>query len=84
VNSYRGLPYPKQDLALIKNTSLGGRLKLQLRFEAFNVWNWHIFGSSGTWGDLAFNTDLASPEFGQWDGTVTNPRYIQVAARLEF
>jgi hypothetical protein len=84
VTSYRGFGYHNQDLSLIKNTHLGGKMNLQLRIEAFNLWNWHIFGSSGEWGNGAFNNDLASPDFGKWTGGVSNPRNIQVAARIEF
>jgi hypothetical protein len=84
VTSTRGFGYHNQDITFVKNTALGRGVNLQLRIEAFNVWNWHMFTHSGQWGGAAFNTDLASPEFGQWNGTVTNPRNIQVAARLEF
>jgi hypothetical protein len=59
-------------------------LRLQLRIEAFNLWNWHIFGGSGEWGNAAFNPDIASPDFGQWNGSVSNPRVVQLAARIEF
>jgi hypothetical protein len=85
VTSYRGPSYRNQDLSLIKNTSLGGRMNLQLRIEAFNLWNWHVFSGGGFSGSgAAFTTDLASPDFGKWNGTVSSPRNIQVAARLEF
>jgi hypothetical protein len=85
VTDLRSFAYKNQDLTLVKNTSLGGRVNLQLRFEAFNLWNWHIFNASGSINQVsAFNTDLASPEFGQWSGAVSNPRNIQIAARLEF
>jgi hypothetical protein len=84
VTHYRGFAFRNQDLSLVKNTSVGGRINLQFRVEAFNVWNWHVFGASGTWGGSAFNTDLASPDFGKWNGTVTNPRNVQLAVRLEF
>jgi carboxypeptidase family protein len=84
VTAYRGFAFRNQDLSLVKNTSLGGRMNLQLRLEAFNVWNWHVFGSSGEWGNGAFNNDLASPDFGQWNGGVSNPRNVQLAVRLEF
>lgn len=84
VTNLRGFSYRNQDITLVKNTNLGGRVNLQLRIEAFNVWNWHIFGGSGQWGFSAFNNDLASPDFGKWTGGVTNPRNVQVAARLEF
>ena len=32
----------------------------------------------------AFNTDVASADFGMWNGSVTAPRVIQLAARIEF
>jgi hypothetical protein len=38
----------------------------------------------GQWGGLAFNNDIASPNFGQWNGSVTEPRTMQVAVRFEF
>jgi hypothetical protein len=84
VTSFRGFGYHNQDLSLVKNTSLGGRTNQQFRIEAFNLWNWHMFNSSGEWGGLAFTNDLASPDFGKWNGSVTNPRNVQVAIRFEF
>jgi hypothetical protein len=88
VTNIRGFGYHNQDLSLIKNTSLGGKVNLQLRIEAFNIWNWHMFTGSGNLEEeantLAFTTDLASPDFGNWTGVVTNPRNIQLAVRLEF
>ena len=89
ITSYRGPGFRNQDLSLIKNTSLGGRMNLQLRIEAFNLWNWHVFtGCGGTdcfSGDTsAFTADLANPDFGKWNGRVTDPRHIQLAVRLEF
>ncbi len=85
ISSLRGFSYRNQDLSLIKNTKIGGRMNLQLRVEAFNVWNWHVFGWSGDInGGPAFDTDLASPSFGSWTGGVSDPRVVQVAARFEF
>jgi hypothetical protein len=86
ITSYRGQSYRNQDLSLIKNTRIGGRVTLQLRISAFNLWNWHSFTTStiGSWGGSAFDTDISSPEFGQWNGAVSNPRNIQLAARLQF
>ena len=49
------------------------------------MWNWHNWnGGSTTWGNNAFNTDIASADFGMWNGSVTAPRVIQLAARIEF
>ncbi len=76
--------YHNQDLSLIKNTRMGGGTNVQFRFEVFNLWNWHIFSDPGEWGGLAFNNDLASPDFGKWTGAVTDPRTMQLAVRFEF
>ena len=59
-------------------------MSFQLRAEFFNVWNQHIFTADGQFGSMAYTNDLASPEFGLWNGSVTTPRNIQVGARLEF
>jgi len=80
----RGFAYRNQDLSFIKNTALPGGINLQLSVALFNAWNWHMFNASGEFGSAAFNTDLSSPDFGQWNGSVTDPRTIQVAARLQF
>ncbi len=82
--SLRAFGYHNQDLSLIKNTRMPGGTNLQIRFEVFNLWNWHMFTNPGQWGGLAFNNDLASPDFGRWNGSVTDPRTMQLAARFEF
>jgi len=84
VTGYRGQSYRNMDVSLIKNTRLGRGVDLQLRLSAFNVFNWHVFNPSGEWGDAAFTTDISSPDFGLWNGAVTNPRNIQLSARLQF
>jgi hypothetical protein len=80
----RGFGYHNQDLSFIKNTKLPGNTNLQVRIEAFNVWNWHVFSNSGAFGGLAFVNDLASPDFGKSNGTVTDSRSVQLAVRFEF
>ena len=80
----RSFGYHNQDLSLIKNTRFSGGTNLQIRFEIFNLWNWHMFTNPGQWGGLAFTNDLASPDFGKWNGSVTEPRTMQLAARFEF
>ncbi len=83
----RGFSYRNQDLSLVKNTRLPGGNNLQFRLEIFNLWNWHVFGARGTiMGAItdAFDLDLASPTFGNWKGGVSDPRNIQLAARIEF
>ena len=85
ITDIRAFGYRNQDLSLIKNTKLFKDVNLQIRVEAFNIWNWHNFTVAGNTGNgQAFNTDIASPDFGKWTGSVTDPRVVQVAARLEF
>ncbi|HVO09113.1 MAG TPA: carboxypeptidase regulatory-like domain-containing protein [Vicinamibacteria bacterium] len=85
ITTYRGFGYRNQDLSLFKTTKLYKDVNLQLRLEAFNIWNWHNFTNSGNTGNgQAFNTDIASPNFGQWSGNVTAPRVLQVSARFQF
>jgi len=82
--SIRGFSYQNQDLTFLKNTRFGGGTNLQLRFEVFNLWNWHTFSADGEWGNQAFNNDVASPDFGKWTGGVTQPRILQLGVRFEF
>jgi hypothetical protein len=82
--SVRTFGYHNQDLSFIKNTRLAGSTNVSVRFEIFNLWNWHMFSNPGEWGGLAFNNDLSSPDFGKWNGSVTEPRTMQIAARFEF
>jgi hypothetical protein len=85
ISNLRGPGFHNQDLSLIKNTKLTERVGLQFRASFFNVWNWHIFAcTTRCFGDTAFNTDVASPAFGQWDGSVSDPRRIQFAMQLLF
>ena len=48
VTDVRGFSYKNQDLTLVKNTKLWKDVNLQLRVEAFNVWNWHDFIAPGS------------------------------------
>jgi hypothetical protein len=82
--SIRGFGYKNQDLTLTKNTRMPGSTNLQLRFEMFNMWNWHSFTADGEWGNQAFNTDISNSNFGTWNGSVTEPRTLQLSLRFEF
>jgi hypothetical protein len=83
--SVRVAGYKNQDLSFIKNTRMAGNTNLQLRFEVFNLWNWHTLeNGGGEWGGLAFVNDVASPDFGKWNGNVSDPRTMQLAVRFEF
>ena len=71
------------DSALLKNTSITERAKLQLRFEFFNLFNHTQFGQPG-------NSIAAPGTFGLSTSTLTRPdgttsaRQIQVAAKFIF
>jgi hypothetical protein len=87
VSNVRGFGYHNQDFALVKNTRITERVNFQLPAEFFNLWNWHIFEQQGnefTTNPSAFNTNVASPGFGTWNGSVTAPRNIQIAGRITF
>jgi hypothetical protein len=78
------------DLGIQKIFHMTERATFQLRGDAFNVANAHHFNQVGVslqgngLGGAAFTTDIASPGFGSWNGTVTQPRSIQVSGRISF
>ena len=76
VSNLRGYGTKNQDLMISKNIAITERFVFQLRAEAFNLWNNHQF--------RGFVTDLASPNFGLWDGTVSQPRNVQLGGRFTF
>ncbi len=76
VTNLRGFGTKNQDLLLSKTFPITERIGFQVRAEAFNLWNYHIF--------RGFDTDVASPTFGFWNGAVSNPRNVQVGARVMF
>jgi hypothetical protein len=61
-NSLRGNPYFDVDARLAKNIKLGERAKLQLVFQAFNLFNHANYGNnfSGTTNSLSFIKDLTT------------------------
>ena len=84
VQNIRLYGYSNSNLSIYKDTRLAEQVNFQLRFEIFNLWNQHYFSTSGACCEQAFDTDISSPAFGMWNGAVSNPRNIQVAARIEF
>jgi hypothetical protein len=67
-----------------KNVRLTGRVGLQFRGEFFNLWNWHIFSvtNGGNYSCSAFDTDVSSPTFGVWSGSLSVPRNIQLGMKM--
>ena len=90
VQNFRQPGYSDLDIGLQKTINITERFKFQLRGDAFNIFNQHHFNNVGTFllsggtGGSAFNTDVASPDFGKWNGVVTSPRNIQVSGRISF
>jgi hypothetical protein len=87
VTNLRGPTFKNQDFSIIKNTRVREKVNFQIRAEFFNMWNWHYFIDAGGFnigGNFPFDTNIASPNFGRWTGGVSNPRTIQLGARIEF
>lgn len=69
------------DSSINKNTQITERIRVQLRIEAFNVFNHNYFGRD------TFNTDPTSPNFGAvFPSVVSNqntfPRQIQIGLKV--
>jgi len=82
--SIRGFAYQNQDVTLMKNIRMACGTNLELRFEAFNMWNWHTFSTGGDFGNQAFVNDISAGNFGTWTGAVTPARILQLGIRFEF
>ena len=75
VSNVRLYPYTNTNLSLYKTTRIAEKVRFELRFEFFNLWNQHIFTASGQFGSSAFENDIAEPRtsaFGM--ASVTDPR----------
>jgi hypothetical protein len=86
VSSVRGSPYRDTNISLSKKLSFREKVNMEIRAEAFNVLNNHYFTCDGqAFGDcIPFNNDPSSSSFGAWNGTVTQPRNIQLVGRVTF
>jgi hypothetical protein len=85
ISNYRQFGYHNHDIGIIKDIRIRENVTFQLRGEFFNAWNWHIFNcATQCWGSSAFDTNPGDATFGMWNGSVTNPRNIQVAGRISF
>jgi hypothetical protein len=86
ISSVRGSPYRDTNLSIAKKFSIKEHVTTEIRAEIFNVLNNHYFTCDGqAFGDcIPFNNDPSSASFGVWNGTVTQPRNIQLVARITF
>jgi hypothetical protein len=90
VQNFRQPGYSDFDIGLSKSVHITERFVFQLRGDAFNIFNAHHFNNVGVFiqssglGGSAFTTDVASPDFGEWNKTVTPGRNIQVSGRISF
>lgn len=75
-NPVRGPAYRDADLALAKLTGLGERARLELRAEFFNITNTPAFAQP--------NGSFGSASFGTITSTATDPRVIQLGARISY
>ena len=74
-NSVRGPGFQRTDLSIFKNFDFLARHRVQLRVEAFNIWNQARFGQpSGTIGTVAFG-QITSADDG---------RIVQLAVKYSF
>lgn len=78
------------DTALFKNMPIEGKLRLQLRVETYNTFNHSEFNAvnaTATYANANSQDPNVNPQtnstFGQLSGTA-NPRYMQIALRLDF
>jgi hypothetical protein len=76
ITNLRGFGDRTHDFALFKDIRITEKINFQFRAETFNLWNNHTL--------RGFNTNISSSDFGRWDGSVTNPRNIQIAGRITF
>jgi len=76
-NALRSASVKNVDLSLFKNVPFGGSRMLQLRIEAFNVFNIMSLG-------VPSGTTIGIAGAGQVTSIAGNPRQIQLGARFVF
>jgi hypothetical protein len=74
-NPVRGPAYRDLDLAIVKHTRIGDRMDVEFRGEVFDVFNTPQFGQP--------NGSFGSAAFGSITSTVTDPRVVQFAIRIQ-
>jgi hypothetical protein len=86
VSTVRGSGYQDTNISLSKAFVIKERLRIEIRAETFNIFNNHYFTCDGqAFGDcIPFNNDPSSSKFGSWNGTVSQPRNVQLVGRITF
>ncbi|MBV9267479.1 MAG: TonB-dependent receptor [Acidobacteriaceae bacterium] len=82
---FRAPRFAETDAALLKDTAITERVKLQLRFEFFNIFNHpnlNFFNSQNGF-DQSVQADVSSSTFGKVTGQ-SLPRWIQIGANIVF
>jgi Carboxypeptidase regulatory-like domain len=74
--SLRNQTYMNEDIALSKSFPIHESMRLQLKANAFNIFNRSIFGT--------VNTDITTPTFGQVTAQSNSPRKLQMEAYFRF
>ncbi len=77
VSNIRGFGFFNIDFGVVKNFTIKERFNIQIRGEAFNALNYHSFLNN-------FVTDIQDPNFGNWNGTITAPRNLQLGGKITF
>ena len=65
-----------QDLSVQRDFGIGGRTKIRIGLEAFNLFNTVVFGG--------INTNITNANFGRVSSQANPPRVMQLKARVEF
>jgi len=91
VTTIYGPSYKDLDISFTKNTKIAEKVNFRFESNFFNAFNNHYFLATqgGNYGgpSVAFATDVSNgggTQFGTWQHSVTPPRTIQFAGRLEF
>jgi hypothetical protein len=85
----RNFGYIEEDFGVIKRFPITKQVKLQVRVEAFNAFNRHIFGGPDTnpydgLGNPGATFNSGGGGFGTVSGTQNSPRALQLTMRVEF
>jgi len=81
---FRGPGRTNLDLALAKTTAISERANVELRVEAFNVFNHTEFANPDTNIDDATFGQITTTTLGTGVGAIQTQRIVQIAARLSF